>query len=561
MALIFANGHSDVPSTQPPIGKQKKEIGRESVNYHPSVWGDRFAILTAHEIEVDEITKQRAEKLKHDVLKMLHNVSVSLQDLNLIDEIQRLGVGYHFETEIENAMKRIYNSRDNDDDDLHAVALRFRLLRQHGYNVSSDVFKKFKDEKGEFKASLRENVRGLLSFYEAAYLGTADDTILDQAIDFTTDQLKSVLPNLNPPLSELVKLALDVPLHKRIERLQSRYFISIYQEEKERNEVLLEFAKLDFNVLQSLHKEELSQLSRWWKDNDFARKLPFIRDRLVECYFWILGVYYEPRYSRGRMMTTKVISLTSIMDDTYDVYGKLDELELLTTAIERWEWAAMDELPDYMKLHFSALLTAVENFEEELSKEGKAYRISYFKNAYTKLAKAYLEEARWASADYVPTLEEYMKHAQVSSAYPVLTLSSLLGMGATATKEAFEWAINMPNAINAISVVCRLKDDITSAELEQQRVHVATAVECYIKENGTTYEETCKLFKQKVDSAWKEINKEWMDPLQVPREIIKRAVNFARVIEFLYRYKDMYTESAGETKECIAMVLVDRFVD
>ncbi|KAL5998577.1 threalose-6-phosphate phosphatase [Asimina triloba] len=199
---------------------------------------------------MDELTKQRAEKLKHEVKKMLHDhVSGSIQELNFINEIQRLGVAYHFETEIRSALNKIYNAKnnDNDDEDIYAVALRFRLLRQEGYNVSSDVFKKFKDEKGDFKASLRDNIPGLLSLYEAAYFSTRDDSILDEALDFTTNQVNSVLSHLSSPLSELVKLALDLPLLKRIERLQSRYFISIYQKGKGKNDVLLEFAKLDFN--------------------------------------------------------------------------------------------------------------------------------------------------------------------------------------------------------------------------------------------------------------------------------------------------------------------------
>lgn len=74
---------------------------------------------------------------------------------------------------------------------------------------------------------------------------------------------------------------------------------------------------------------------RWWKDLNFAQKLPFARDRIVECYFWTLGVYFEPEYLKGRRLLTKVISITSIIDDIYDVYGTIDELELLTSAIER----------------------------------------------------------------------------------------------------------------------------------------------------------------------------------------------------------------------------------
>jgi (-)-germacrene D synthase len=74
---------------------------------------------------------------------------------------------------------------------------------------------------------------------------------------------------------------------------------------------------------------------RWWKDLDFPRKLPFIRDRVVECYFWSLGVYFEPEYVLARRILTKVIAMTSIIDDIYDVYGTLEELELFSQAIER----------------------------------------------------------------------------------------------------------------------------------------------------------------------------------------------------------------------------------
>ena len=75
---------------------------------------------------------------------------------------------------------------------------------------------------------------------------------------------------------------------------------------------------------------------RWWKDLDFATKLPFARDRVVECYFWIVAVYFEPQYSLARKILTKVISMTSILDDIYDVYGTLEELEPFTEAIERF---------------------------------------------------------------------------------------------------------------------------------------------------------------------------------------------------------------------------------
>ena len=76
---------------------------------------------------------------------------------------------------------------------------------------------------------------------------------------------------------------------------------------------------------------------RWWKELDFTHKLPFIRDRVAELYFCVIGVYFEPQYSFARRLVTKVLSLISIIDDIYDVYGKIEELELFTSAIERFE--------------------------------------------------------------------------------------------------------------------------------------------------------------------------------------------------------------------------------
>jgi hypothetical protein len=79
----------------------------------------------------------------------------------------------------------------------------------------------------------------------------------------------------------------------------------------------------------------LNCICRWWKDLNFTRELPFIRDRVIECYFWILGVYFEPEYLLARRILTKVIAMTSVIDDIYDVYGTPEELELFTQAIER----------------------------------------------------------------------------------------------------------------------------------------------------------------------------------------------------------------------------------
>uniref|UniRef100_A0A5B7AU55 Putative Terpene synthase 21 isoform 3 n=1 Tax=Davidia involucrata TaxID=16924 RepID=A0A5B7AU55_DAVIN len=71
--------------------------------------------------------------------------------------------------------------------------------------------------------------------------------------------------------------------------------------------------------------------------------------------------------------------MASVIDDIYDSYGTL---ELFTNAIERWNVSCMDQLPEYMKLCYEALLDVYEEIEEEMAKQGNSYRVHYAKEAF-----------------------------------------------------------------------------------------------------------------------------------------------------------------------------------
>ena len=69
---------------------------------------------------------------------MLFDIGDLSQQLGLIDALQRLGVAYHFEREIQEALEHIYMTFNVkiDVDDLYKVSLSFFLLRQEGFKVS-----------------------------------------------------------------------------------------------------------------------------------------------------------------------------------------------------------------------------------------------------------------------------------------------------------------------------------------------------------------------------------------------------------------------------------------
>lgn len=59
-----------------------------------------------------------------------------IEELVMIDAIQRLGLEYYFQEDI-NAALRKWSKVEEGGHNLHDVALRFRLLRQAGYNVQA----------------------------------------------------------------------------------------------------------------------------------------------------------------------------------------------------------------------------------------------------------------------------------------------------------------------------------------------------------------------------------------------------------------------------------------
>ena len=89
--------------------------------------------------------KKNIETLKEEVRKMLDTMEKRpLMKAEAIDLIQCLGLSYHFEAEIDQVLKQIHNVYvENNEithiEDLHSMTLLFKLLRQHGYPISSGM--------------------------------------------------------------------------------------------------------------------------------------------------------------------------------------------------------------------------------------------------------------------------------------------------------------------------------------------------------------------------------------------------------------------------------------
>ncbi|XP_047956516.1 germacrene A synthase-like isoform X2 [Salvia hispanica] len=537
---------------------------RPEYNFPPSLWGDQF-INYISDSKVLEKYSNSVEVMKNEVRNLLTAPQTKMIDtMNLINTLERLGVSYHFENEIEEKLQQFFHLNTNYDDDevydLYTVALHFRLFRQHGHRISTEIFAKWMDEKGNFKESIKSDTKGLLSLYEASYLRTRGEAILEDALAFTTATLKSMVPNLGSPLKKQVERALMQPLHFGTPRIEARSYIAVYEEEEHKNETLIKFAKSDYNLLQMQHKEELQQVSRWWRELGLMSKLPYTRDRMVECFFWAMAMHPEPQYSRARATLAKSIAIASVLDDTYDAYGTIEELEVFTKAIERWDYGEISQLPEYMRPIYKAILELYNPYEEELAKEGRSYASYYAIERLKELARGYFEEAKWLLEGNLPSFEEYLKLGQITSTYDYLVPASFMGIGST-RKEDFEWLSEKPKILVSTLIIGRLLDDIGSYEFETKRGQLAIGIESYMKDNDVTKEEAMAKFMELCTNAWIDNNEEMLRPsCYKSRDLLMHILNLNRVTYVAYKDKeDGYTQPEKVLKPHIVGMLVDAF--
>ncbi|KAI7993151.1 hypothetical protein LOK49_LG12G02324 [Camellia lanceoleosa] len=501
-------------------GPCNQKVIRRSANYQPPIW-DHDYVQSLNSKYVGDVYEKRAAKLKEDVKIMLEKVvdEDPLDALEMIDDLQRLGVFYHFKDEIERVLERIYNMNDKyNNEDLHATALKFRLLRQHGYNVP-------------------QGYKGLLYLYEASYLSIDGESLLDEARDFTTRNLKENLKkkDIDQNLAMLVRHSLELPLHWRVQRLEARRFIDVYERRQDMNSVLLELAKLDFNMVQANHQQEVKQMSRWWRSTCLGKKLSFARDRLMESFFWPLGMNFEPQFGYFRRMSTKVCTLMTIIDDVYDVYGSLEELELFTNAVERYA--------------SSLLFNSTNEMAYDALKEQGLHIISHLKKVWADICKSYLLEAKWYYNRYTPTFEEYMNNAWISISAPLMLVHAYFFDSKSVTKEASECLLeSYPNIIRWSSIIFRLSDDLGTSSDELRRGDVPKSIQCYMHETGAPENDAREHMKYLIGETWKKMNEDGGANSLFTKTFVGNAMNLARMAQCMYQYGDGYGAPGNETK-------------
>ncbi|CAN0875702.1 (3S,6E)-nerolidol synthase 1, chloroplastic [Linum grandiflorum] len=481
------------------------------------------------------------KQMEQDALKEDKSIDILL----MIDALQRLGLDYHFRQDISTVLKHHYsrmattNSRvvnGSKGHDLFYTSLLFRLLRQQGYHSSSDVFEKFRNKKEE-KFGECKNMRGLMELYEASLWGTTGESIMNEAGEFSANMMM-----LEECSTENTNYTLRHPSHRSLPRFHVKNYLNILEGTTNcyNHTLLTDLMKLDFNINQSIHREEVILVSKWWIELGLAQDLQFARNEPVKWYMWPLATLTDPKLSEERVELTKPISFVYLIDDIFDVYGSLDELILFTQTVNRWDITETEQLPEYMRKCFMALHEVTNQFACKVYRRHGYDPINYLQQAWAKLFKAFLVEAEWLKSGMLPNSEEYLQNGIVSSGVQLVLvhLFFLLGDGLTQKNVDLVNGDNPP-VISSIAKILRLCDDL-SATNEEHYGDDGSYVDCYMKEHhGSSLLRAREHVMEMIEETWKQFNKECLCPMTelLPLTFTRAAHNSAKMVPLMYGYE------------------------
>ncbi|KAF8401693.1 hypothetical protein HHK36_012639 [Tetracentron sinense] len=249
------------------------------------------------------------------------------------DRLERLGISRYFQSEIEECINYVYRywtedgvswARNSggvyDSDD---TAMGFRVLRLHGHDVSSDVFRQYENG-GEFLCCVGQadqSITTVLSLYRASQVLFPGEQILEEVKTFSSRFLREIETSnklvdkwiMTKDLSGEVRYALDVPWYASLPRIETRFFVeqyggsndvwigkTLYRMGYVNNNTYLELAKLDFNNCQALHQLEWIRIQKWYTEcnlGDFGEN----QKTLLLTYFVAAASIFEPERSKERL--------------------------------------------------------------------------------------------------------------------------------------------------------------------------------------------------------------------------------------------------------------------
>ncbi|GAU35833.1 hypothetical protein TSUD_56390, partial [Trifolium subterraneum] len=490
--------------------------------------------------------------------------------LHMIDSLERLGINHHFKDEIQTVLDETYRYWLQGAEDIFldptTCAMAFRMLRLNGYDVSSDPFYQYSEDK--FANSLKgylKDVSAVLELYRASqFIIHPDESILVKQSSWTRNLLKHYsspyqfnADKLRTYVDNEVNDVLNFPHHANLERLLNRRSVEHYNADETRilkasyrscnlaNRDILKLAAEDFNLCQSIHNKELKQLGRWIVESRLD-KLEFARQKLAYCYFSSAATLFAPKLSDARISWAKNGVLTTVVDDFFDVGSSQEEQENLIQLVEKWDVDVNTVCcSEAVKIIFSAVRSTIcEIGEKSVERQGRNVKDNVIK-IWLDLMRSMFKEAEWLRTKATPTIDDYMQNAYVSFALGPIVLPALYLVGPKLSDDVAENQ-ELNYLFKTMSTCGRLLNDIQGFKRESEEGKLNAVSLHMVHGNGVvTYEGTIDKIKGVIEDKRRELLRLVLKEKGslVPRDCKDLFWKMMKVLNLFYMKDDGFTSN------------------
>uniref|UniRef100_A0A0E0BSX6 Terpene synthase N-terminal domain-containing protein n=1 Tax=Oryza glumipatula TaxID=40148 RepID=A0A0E0BSX6_9ORYZ len=448
-----------------------------------------------------------------------------------VDALERTGISQKFAGEIRDILDTTYRSWLHNEEevmlDIPTCAIAFRLLRTHGYDITSDEMAHF-SEQSSFDDSIHgylNDTKTLLELFKTSQIRfSCEDLVLENIGTWSAKLLKQQLLSnkLSTSAQSEVEYVIKFPLHSTLDRLEHRRNIEQFKVEGSKvlksgycgshsNEEILALAVDYFHSSQSVYQQELKYFESWVKqcrldELKFARVMPLI------VHFISTATMFAPELADARMVLCQTSLLVTVYDDFFDC--------------------------------------------PETSREEKENYIALIENS----AKAMMVEADWTATMYIPaTMEEYMSNAEVSAAFASFVCPPLYFLGLKLSEEDVK-SHEYTQLLKFTNVIGRLQNDSQTYRKEILAGKVNSVLLRALIDSGNTSPESIEAAKDMVNSDAESSMVEMRSLVfseggPIPRPCKDRFWEMCKIVFYFYREDDAYLTPKEMMSSARAVIL------
>ncbi|KAJ4768065.1 Isopimaradiene synthase [Rhynchospora pubera] len=486
-----------------------------------------------------------------------------------VDTLQRLGIDHHFKEEISETLDYIFYRGWTQDGIGHAgttnltdiddTSMALRLLRLQGYPTSADVLEIFKDEAGNpvtWPGGSSRAISDTFNLYRCCQVAFPGEKILKEFKAFAGEYLQNRLRNkelldswsIKKSLHKEISRSLEVPWTMSLERLEAKEYIKYYGDKdiwigktlywmyNVNDSRYLELAKLDYNRLLFLYKEELTSVQEWWRICGFEESF-VSKARPRETHFGISATLYEPEFSMSRVAYTKCNCLENLIRYLFDQHQSKQELALFCQAIEKWNTdpSVINSLPPVLKAIFMATYDALNQMALQINKLQGIDIFPYLHDLRVKQIEHYMKKRELKDDPQPQSFNDHVEQCKGDLGVVIRLLPPLFLLGEKVEEYSIKWLNEQSVIQQHLACFLALFTDIQKHKsTKEKETEATTAIDLWAKEKGCTKQEALSYVEAKMDEQLDGLVYEVLKPSYfLPRTCRRIILEHARIIQNL----------------------------